>query len=53
MYDIVCRYKYVADFMNVELDVLNLETRGADNSMFVKHMKLLCCVTMVPEDIRL
>jgi hypothetical protein len=31
MYDIF-RYKYVADFMNDKLGVLNLERRGADNS---------------------
>lgn len=32
MFDIICRYKYVDDFMNVKLEVLNLETRVADNS---------------------
>jgi len=32
MSDIICRYKCVADFMCVKLEVLNLETRGADNS---------------------
>lgn len=32
MFDIICSCKYVADFMNVKLEVLNLETRGAGNS---------------------
>jgi len=31
MFDIICRYKYVVDFMNIKLEMLNLETRVADN----------------------
>lgn len=32
MFDIICRYKYVDDFMNVKLEVLNIATRVPDNN---------------------
>jgi len=48
MFDIICSCKYVADFMNVKP-----RNKGSwqQSCMFVKHMNLICCITMIPEHV--